>query len=176
MRLLLVALAGLVASVALSAPIAPVALAAPTSSPSQRVTVGELAPALEGQRVQGVAPMDLERLRGRVVVVDFWATWCGPCAFVMPQLDQLQRAHEGEGLTVLGLTDELPETVRRHLRARPVSFTVAGNARATLQRYGVRGFPTLVVVDRAGKVRLVESGADLTRVRATVRRLLDERP
>ncbi|MCB9600598.1 MAG: TlpA family protein disulfide reductase [Sandaracinus sp.] len=168
MRSSLVALACLLASVAFAAPTTP---AGP-----QGAVVGEIAPSLDGQRVSGSAPVNLDQLRGRVVILDFWATWCGPCAFVMPQLDQLQRAHEGEGLTVIGLSDELPDQVRRHLRARPVGFTIASAAGTTWQRYGVRGIPTMVLVDRAGKVRLVESGADLTRVRATLRQLLDERP
>ncbi|MCB9618941.1 MAG: TlpA family protein disulfide reductase [Sandaracinus sp.] len=168
MRSSLVALACLLASVAFAAP------TTPAGQPG--AVVGEIAPSLEGQRISGSAPVNLDQLRGRVVILDFWATWCGPCAFVMPQLDQLQRAHEAEGLTVIGLSDELPDQVRRHLQARPVGFTIASAAGATWQRYGVRGIPTMVLVDRAGKVRLVESGADLTRVRATLRQLLDERP
>lgn len=150
--------------------------AAPTQSASVGVVVGELAPIVEGQRVQGSAPIDLDRLRGRVVVLDFWATWCGPCAFVMPQLDALQREHDAQGLTVVGLSDEAPDVVRRHLSARPVGFTIASGAGDTLQRYAVRGIPTMIVIDRVGKVRLVETGADLTQVRATVRALLAERP
>lgn len=152
-----------------------VADAAPTQTTSPGAVVGELAPVVEGQRVQGNAPIDLAQLRGRVVVLDFWATWCGPCAFVMPQLDVLQREHEAQGLTVLGLSDEGPDLVRRHLSARPVGFTIASAAGSTWQRYRVHGIPTMIVIDRAGKVRLVETGADLTQVRATVRALLAER-
>lgn len=153
-----------------------VALAAPTQLTQAGAVVGELAPLVEGQRISGADPVDLESLRGRVVVLDFWATWCGPCAYVMPQLDQLHQTHRAQGLTVIGLSDERPELVRRHLQARPVGFTIASAAGPTWQRYAVRGIPTMIVIDRAGKVRLVESGADLTRVRATVQVLLAERP
>ena len=139
--------------------------------------IGAPAPELGAELIAGPDPVRLDALRGRVVVLDFWATWCGPCRAVMPELDRLSRQYHDRGLTVLGLTDERLDTVRAHLARSPVSYTIARDVRGTSRRYGVTAMPTLVVIDRAGQVRELTVGADaaaLQRLRQQVELLLAE--
>ena len=157
--------------------VAPVFAAPPITRLSATPRVGEIAPAIVGNRIQGQDPIDLSRLRGRVVVLDFWATWCRPCQTVMPVLDDLHRAHYGQGLSIVGLTAEAQPVVRSHLSRRQVGYTVASNAMPSMLRYGVRGYPMLVVIDRSGKIRHVSQGvsmAEINRLRTIIPRLLNE--
>jgi thiol-disulfide isomerase/thioredoxin len=149
----------------------------PRPAPGPAAVVGAPAPEVVAERVSGSDPVDLPALRGRVVLLDFWATWCGPCRRIMPELDRLHRALHAQGLSVIGLTDERPETVRAFLARTPVTYTLARDIGRTARRFGVRAMPTLVVVDRAGHVREVVVGGDaasLARVRALVEQLLRE--
>jgi len=136
------------------------ALAAPTRVQSGPPAAGDAAPEVVASRVSGSDPVSITQLRGRVVVLDFWATWCGPCRAVSPMLDVMHRRHHAQGLTVLGISSEQRATVAAHLQRHPVAYTVASDGRQSLRRYGVRGMPTLVVIDRAGKVRNVMQGVN----------------
>jgi len=168
------------AAVALLGAIAGSADAAPTRArPGQTPAVGATPPEIAGLPVNGGDPLNLERLQGRVVVLDFWATWCAPCRAVMPFLDRLHRQHHGAGLSVLGLTSESAGVVRQHLARQRVGYTIGAGAQQTMLRYAIRGLPTLIVIGRGGKVRHVAAGADaneLRHVEDLVRRLLAETP
>lgn len=163
-------------AVALSLP----AAAAPTRPRAARLpAVGMTPPEIDGQSVNGADPISLAQLQGRVVILDFWATWCGPCRAVMPFLDRLHERHHGQGLSVLGLSGEPAAVVRRHLDRSAVRYTIGAAAQPTLQRYAIRGLPTLVVIGRGGKVRMVTHGAaphDLRHLERLIPRLLAERP
>ena len=154
------------------------AAAAPRSpNPADAPEVGDVAPEVTGVRVSGSDPVLLDRLVGRVVILDFWATWCGPCRSVMPALNDLHSQHHRRGLTVLGITNQPRVVVEAHLRTNPVGYTIASDGGAALRRYVVRGIPTLVVVDRAGKIRYVTSGINrqtLGEVESLVPELLAE--
>jgi thiol-disulfide isomerase/thioredoxin len=152
------------------------AVAAPSSrAPAPSGVVR--APIVNAEHLQGPDPIDLDQLYGRVVVLDFWATWCGPCRTVMPMLERLHQARHGDGLSVVGISNESAQPIRSFLAARPVTYTVGRDIGGTLRRYGVRGLPTLVVIGRDGKVRGVHSGVDpatLREVASLIDRLLDE--
>lgn len=120
--------------------------------------VGQMAPSLGAVRVAGTNPVSLSDLRGHVVLVDFWATWCRPCVYSMPSLDRLHQANQARGLNVIGVTNESVGAVQRFLGRRPVSYAIARDTSDAARRYGVRYLPTLIVIDRAGKVRRVFEG------------------
>lgn len=153
------------------------AIGAPIAAQDDWLAVGEAPPPLAAERLAGPDAVSLSELRGRVVVVDFWASWCRPCRAIMPTLSSLHTEHHDEGLTVLGVAREPTSRIMRVLEHSPVSYTVARDTGGTLARYGVRAIPTVVVIDRRGLVREVfvgVDGDDLGRIERLVTTLLAE--
>lgn len=143
------------------------------------VAVGEQAPACTAADAGSAPPFDPARFRGRVVYVDFWASWCAPCAEAFPFLDALQRESGAAGLQVLGIgLDERPEAARRFLERHPVGFAITADASGRCPRlFGVEAMPSSYLVDRRGRVRHVHRGfraGDVPELRRRVRQLLDE--
>lgn len=102
----------------------------------------------------GGRSVDLRSLTGKVVVLDFWATWCPPCREEMPHLEQLHRQLREKGLVILGLdVGEDGDTVREFARKNDYTFTLLLGAEPDVSaRYHVDGYPTVFVIDRAGKI------------------------
>jgi cytochrome c biogenesis protein CcmG/thiol:disulfide interchange protein DsbE len=114
-----------------------------------------------GERVDG-ARMRLEDLRGQVVVLDFWASWCGPCRASVPEMNELAEKYRARGVTFLGVNSEAMGPGRLGFVAMSWQFgyPVLSDAAAEAERaYRVSAYPTLFLVDRAGLVRQVYYGA-----------------
>jgi cytochrome c biogenesis protein CcmG, thiol:disulfide interchange protein DsbE len=106
--------------------------------------------------------VDLSALRGKVVAVNFWATWCGPCQVEIPELAEIWRTHRDRCFEILGVTEEsgdAQDVARAALRfGIPYPVLVDPDGKAA-ERYGVPGFPRTYLVDTEGKVRQVFEGA-----------------
>jgi thiol-disulfide isomerase/thioredoxin len=92
------------------------------------------------------------------VVVDFWATWCGPCQKELPNVIAAYEKHKAQGFEVIGVSlDKDLEALATFLEQKPLPWpTLAGDGTEELAtKYGVRGIPTLMLVDREGKVAAV---------------------
>lgn len=107
-------------------------------------------------------PYRLSDFRGKVVFLNFWATWCTPCRAEMHDIDSTYRAHRPQGLEVLAidLTDEdRLKDVRRFVNELALSFPILLDEEGKVwRRYAARGLPTSVFIDTAGVVRLVVPG------------------
>ncbi len=104
--------------------------------------------------------LDLESLRGRIVVLDFWATWCAPCEVQMAILDALWRDAGDEGVLVVGISVDTdpPAEVAAWVAERGFGYPIALGDQALAMRYGVLGFPSLVLVDREGRIQARHTG------------------
>jgi cytochrome c biogenesis protein CcmG/thiol:disulfide interchange protein DsbE len=121
--------------------------------------VGEAAPAFLLPDLAG-RETSLASLRGRAVVLNFWATWCAPCLEEMPALAAAWRDSRGRCLEILGVAEESGrEEVRAEAARMGVGFPVLLDARGEVARaYGVTGYPRTYLVDAEGKVRQVFTG------------------
>lgn len=110
--------------------------------------------ALEGPNVR------LQELRGRVVLVNFWATWCGPCRQEMPHLNRLYEKYRGSGFQLLGVNiDEDPRAATELAAKLGVKFPVLLDTDKKVSRlYDMSAMPATVVIDRDGKVRYLHRG------------------
>src|SRR5262249_25683779 len=97
----------------------------------------------------------LTELRNKPVIVDFWATWCGPCRASMPNLSDMQTRYEKQGLTVIGMSvdDVGAQDVRRFADKLGVKFTIAMANDDVLDAYGpIRSIPTTIFINRKGDI------------------------
>jgi peroxiredoxin len=104
--------------------------------------------------------IDLSSLKGQVVLINFWASWCGPCRQEMPVLEQINKRYKALGVTLLGVNVE-PDSSNAAgwLKATPVSFPILFDTDSKVSKlYDVAGMPNTVILDRKGTVRFVHRG------------------
>ncbi len=102
---------------------------------------------LEGSEVQ------LRRLRGKVVLLDFWASWCGPCRRELPLIEKLHREYRRNGLVVVGINDERPDVARAFVSGNGYTFpTLSDSRHETYRTYRVTAIPTVYFIDKNGRV------------------------
>ena len=127
---------------------------------------------------RGGGTISLSQYKGQVVMINFWASWCGPCRQEMPLLDDIYKHYSKLGFSLIGVNVE-PDTksAEAWLKQTPVSFPVLFDTQSIVSKlYGVPGMPTTVFIDRQGNVRLVhqsyrpgDENEYLNEIRALVR-------
>jgi thiol-disulfide isomerase/thioredoxin len=147
------------------------------SLPAMAVSPQGPAPGFRLQTLDG-RTVSLEELKGQVVMINFWASWCGPCRQEMPLLDKLYARYKPMGFTLLGVNVEPDPTLATgFLDKTPVTFPILLDKDSSVSKlYQVAGMPSTVIVDRKGNLRWVHKGykpgdenAYLDQVRALIR-------
>ena len=123
--------------------------------------------------------LKLSEMAGNVVLVNFWASWCGPCREEMPLLNDLHNKYEALGFTVLGVNvEEDINSARGFLKNFPVDFPVLlDSSNKVSKQYQVIAMPTTVVIDRDGNMRYLHKGyksGDEAKYRQMVKKLVRE--
>jgi peroxiredoxin len=121
----------------------------------------------------------LSQYKGQVVMVNFWATWCGPCQQEMPLLDQMYKKYKVAGFTLIGVSvDKDPAPVKDLMARKPVSFPVLLDpANQVSKAYHVDEMPSSVIIDRKGEIRYIHRGykpGDENEYQDRIRQLIKE--
>lgn len=140
--------------------------------------VGAAAPELDLPGAGGT--VRLADYRGKLVYVDFWASWCKPCLQSFPWMNEMQERYGAKGFQVIGVNvDAKSDDARRFLSETPAKFVVAFDARGEAPKsYAIKGMPTSFLVGPDGKVLLQHAGfrdADRAQLEAKIRQSLGER-
>jgi len=131
---------------------------APAKNPV-KLKVGDVAPQFARSDLQG-QPFDLKAQRGKIVLVDFWASWCAPCILAIPHLSQLQKKYGARGFQVVGVSmDDSANTTKETMRNIRFSYPVVlGDAKLGNFYGGVLGLPLQFLVGTDGKILAIRSG------------------
>jgi len=144
--------------------------------PARAIDVGATAPDFTLPTLGVMGPVKLSSLRGKIVLVDFWASWCAPCREAMPQYEKLyyQARHDDFEIVAVNL-DELREDAVDFLAVHPVTFPVALDPAGSVPpTFGLVGMPSSYLLDRNGVVRLRYQGfkaKDLKALREQIHKL-----
>jgi len=96
----------------------------------------------------------LSDLKGKVVLIDFWATWCGPCREELPIIEKLHREFKDKNLVVLGISNEGRDTIEKFLKNNPLTFPILLDEKGKVAKsYRVVAIPRLLLIDKTGKIR-----------------------
>lgn len=123
------------------------------------VAPGDAAPSLSLPDEAGKI-VALDQIKGRVVYVDFWASWCGPCKRSFPWMNEMHRKYADQGLTIVAVNvDKRKADAAKFLAANPGAFTIVYDpSGGTPTAWDVKGMPTSYLMDRSGRILSVESG------------------
>lgn len=134
---------------------------------------GEVFPDLTAQGLEGTLP----DLKGKVLVVDFWASWCGPCKKALPVLAELHKEYGDKGVVFIAVSlDEKKADMDAYLKKSPIPFAVVRDPKGKLaEKLGIEGIPTSFVVAGDGKLREVHDGFEgEAKARKAYKAVLDE--
>ncbi|MEH6449079.1 MAG: TlpA disulfide reductase family protein [Oleispira sp.] len=135
-------------------------LLALNTSSAFAVSVGDTAPNFKLPRLEAKGNIQLKSYLGKVVYVDFWASWCGPCRLSLPVLNTLRKKYRKQGFEVIAINlDEEKSEAMAFLKEFPVAYPTARDVTGTTpDQYGLQGMPTAYLIDRKGKVSLIHEG------------------
>ena len=153
-------------------------LLATATSQAAMPAIGNMAPNFTLKSSAG-RNVKLSEHRGEVIMINFWATWCGPCRQEMPLLNRIHEQYRKAGFTLLGVNiDDRPEVAQSMAKKLGVTFPVLFDAGKRVSRlYDVNAMPSTVLIDRDGKVRYIHLGYRSgyeTRYESQVRELLKQ--
>src|SRR5215475_4625317 len=122
---------------------------------AQHPAVGKDAPPIQAAawlNWKGDAPT-LESLKGRVVMLEFWGTWCGPCVRAMPEVQKLHDRYRDRGLVVLAISYEPASVLQQFLKENSYTMPVGSDPeKKVVSAYGIRSWPTTFVIGKDGKI------------------------
>jgi len=122
------------------------------------VQIGRAAPAFKLPDLSG-QEVSLDQYKGRVVMLDFWATWCGPCRMTMPLLETLQKEYAGNLILLAVNLQEPKDAVRDYVRAQNIHSRVLLDREGSVgEVYGTDSIPMQILIDKQGIVRHVQVG------------------
>ena len=139
------------------------------------MNVGDAAPDFSRPDLAG-RPLQLADYRGKLVLLNFWASWCAPCLEEMPRFSHWQRQYGARGLQVIGVSmDDDAAAVRQHLARHPVAYpAIIGDAKLGAAFGGVMGLPLTYLIDRQGRIAARYQGeSDLAAMEAQIKALLE---
>jgi thiol-disulfide isomerase/thioredoxin len=144
---------------------------------ARAVEEGQPAPQFAAVSLSGQGNLSLSQYRGKVVYVDFWASWCAPCLKAVPALEKLRKEFPASDFQVVAINvDQDPERARLFLADHPVGYPSASDPSGSLPEiFGLETMPTSYLIDRKGVVRYVHRGfrtGDDAQIRERIRALL----
>lgn len=147
---------------------------------SAATEIGKLAPEFSARSLSGDKNHSLAQYRGKVVFLDFWASWCGPCQTSLPMLDELRKEFPADAFQILAVNvDKDPQKARAFLDRHPVGYPSVSDPEGKLpETYGLPTMPSSYLIDRKGVVRYVHAGfrsKDIDEIRARIREVLGGR-
>lgn len=128
--------------------------------PAHALGPGDAAPQFAAPALSGGDPIDLADFRGRVVLLDFWASWCAPCLTSLPKLDELRHEFGASDFRVVAVNlDEDLDRARRFLSKSAIGYPSATDPKGAIpERFGLGTMPTSYLIDRKGVIRYVHEG------------------
>lgn len=147
------------------------AMSAPLEEPA--IKVGDTFPNLADFELEGTLP---PTMKGKLVIVDFWASWCGPCRGTFPMMEELHKRLSDRGLLIVAVNeDKVRVAMTEFLRQHPVSFTVVRDTKKKLAAtVNVAMLPTSYILNGDGKVVSIQSGERTMQSRVTFIKLIEE--
>jgi len=150
------------------------------ATPAAALEPGDKAPAFNLPALDGKGKVSLKSHRGKVVWLDFWASWCPPCLSSLPELEELRKQMPAGEFQIVAINlDEDKKKALKFLARNPVGYPSGSDPKGALpDQYGLETMPTSYLIDRRGVVRVVHKGyreGDMKKIRAEVRKWVEKK-